>query len=442
MAINDTINGAHTLVRNGLMQTDMDAQGYRILNLDTSSLVIPGIPSQSSEPHTWFNSYDMGTHLFGYTRPSFSDLSGNLTSSQQSAITRLGTITQGIWRGTRILQAYVPVLSAIAPPTESVNFNNQKIQLLADPVSDQDGVNLRTLIARALGPANPKAAVVAATTAQTPLIGLTIVDGYQTIQGDRILVKDQPPPTHDFQNGIYNASAGAWTRSDDTNTGTEMNAATVFVLGGDTQQGTTWLQTSVLTNPIQSQPIVWVLLSTTLSLDAGDGLDISGNTISAVGTANRISVGVGIDIDVAYEGQGSITTLGIIDTGTWESDVIDGDFGGTGVANIGKTITLAGNLSTTIGVGAPIGSSVNLNLLGVTNLNLPIVGTLATLAGDETFTNKHISASQIDTGILPITRGGTGANTAQAAILNFLPDTAGHAGESLHTDGADVLYWA
>ncbi len=44
------------------------------------------------------------------------------------------------------------------------------------------------------------------------LTGLQTIDGFKTVAGDRVLVKDQDDPA---QNGIYNAAAGAWTRSTD-----------------------------------------------------------------------------------------------------------------------------------------------------------------------------------------------------------------------------------
>jgi hypothetical protein len=51
---------------------------------------------------------------------------------------------------------------------------------------------------------------------------------------------------------------------------------------------------------------------------AGTGLTSSGSTVNAIGTTNRISVSAdAIDIDAAYVGQASITTLGTITTGIW-----------------------------------------------------------------------------------------------------------------------------
>ena len=102
------IHGGRTLILNGLMQSNMDAQGHKILNLDTSNLVLDELPSQAAQVHKWFNSYNQGSHSFGVLQPAFSDISGNLLFAQQRAITRLGTISEGIWQGTQITGVYVP----------------------------------------------------------------------------------------------------------------------------------------------------------------------------------------------------------------------------------------------------------------------------------------------------------------------------------------------
>ncbi len=77
----------------------------------------------------------------------------------------------------------------------------------------------------------------------------------------------------------------------------------------------------------------------------------AGTVTSVTGTTNRITSTGGttpvIDISVSYVGQSSITTLGTIGTGIWQGTVVAGQYGGTGVNNSGKTITLAGNLVTT-----------------------------------------------------------------------------------------------
>jgi len=80
---------------------------------------------------------------------------------------------------------------------------------------------------------------------------------------------------------------------------------------------------------------------------------------------------------------------GLVSTGT-----LGADQGGTGVANnAAMTVTGSGNFAFTR------------TLTGVTNVTLPTTGTLATLAGTETFTNKTLTTPTIDSASVPTVSG-------------------------------------
>lgn len=80
---------------------------------------------------------------------------------------------------------------------------------------------------------------------------------------------------------------------------------------------------------------------------------------------------------------------GLVSTGT-----LGADQGGTGVANnAAMTVTGSGNFAFTR------------TLTGVTNVTLPTTGTLATLAGTETFTNKTLTTPTIDSASVPTVLG-------------------------------------
>jgi hypothetical protein len=101
----------------------------------------------------------------------------------------------------------------------------------------------------------------------------------------------------------------------------------------------------------------------------------------------------------------SLTSVGTIGTGTWQGTVVSPTYGGTGVNNGGRTITLAGNLSIN---GA---FSTALTVSAATSLTLPTTGTLATLTGTETFSNKSFN-----TGVVITTSGFGGAPTSMASL--------------------------
>ena len=107
---------------------------------------------------------------------------------------------------------------------------------------------------------------------------------------------------------------------------------------------------------------------------------------AAAGIVTSITAGTGITVDnttpavpivsinPAYVGQSSITTLGTVTVGTWQATTIAGQYGGTGVNNSGKTITLGGNLVTS---GA---FNTTLTVTANTTVTLPTTGTLLTSA--------------------------------------------------------------
>jgi hypothetical protein len=243
--------------------------------------------------------------------------------------------------------------------------------------------------------------------------GLTAIDGVTLVNGDRILVKNEATQAH---NGMYvRTSATVLTRASDFDTAAEIGGGDfTFVEQGTTYGNTGWVQTfEVLT--VGTDTVIWQQFSGTGTFTAGAGLTITGTEFNVIGTANRITVNPdSVDIASTYVGQTSITTLGTISSGTWQGTIVAGQYGGTGVNNSGKTITLGGSLST---IGA---FTTALTATANTALTLPTTGTLSTLAGSETLTNKTIQGAVVTGGSIdntPIgaTTRSTGAFTTLAA---------------------------
>ena len=76
------------------------------------------------------------------------------------------------------------------------------------------------------------------------------------------------------------------------------------------------------------------------------------------------------------------SNLGTVGTGTWQATAVSPTYGGTGVNNGSKTITVGAQSIT-----------LNSNASSSSNVTLPASGTLSTLAGSETLTNKTLGDS-------------------------------------------------
>ena len=233
-------------------------------------------------------------------------------------------------------------LDQMAVPTAPVNFGNQVLTGVADPVLAGDAVNKAYADVMAQG-LDVKDAVRAATVGNVALAAPgAAIDGITLASGDRILVKDQTAPA---ENGVY-VYATATTpmvRAADADQDAEVKTALyVFVNEGVAQQNTGWLLTTP--NPI-------TVGTTNLMFSK-----FSGGGSSYVGTANRIDI-IGNQIDIAsgYVGQASITTVGTVTAGTWHGTPIGIAYGGTGATTAaGARLALGtiGKYPTTIGDGA------------------------------------------------------------------------------------------
>jgi hypothetical protein len=108
-------------------------------------------------------------------------------------------------------------------------------------------------------------------------------------------------------------------------------SAYVWVEQGTVNADSGWVCTSDQGGTLNTTAITWVQFTAAGAAIAGAGLTKTGNTIDAVGTANRILVNAdNIDIHGSYVGQASITTLGTVTTGVWNGSAVPVANGGTG----------------------------------------------------------------------------------------------------------------
>jgi hypothetical protein len=238
-------------------------------------------------------------------------------------------------------QVNTHALSALAAPTADVAMGAHKLTGLLDPTNPQDAATKAYVDSQSAG-LDPKASVRLATIGNlaaatyTPAAGASgrgqittapnILDGVNTAVGNRVLVKDQTTGTG-AADGIYvvttvgTGANGVWDRAADFDTDIEVTAgAFTFVTEGVVNADTGWVLST--NDPITiggagGTVLAWSQFSAASVITAGNGLNKAGSVMSAVGTAGRISVGATIDIDAAYPGQATITTLGVVSAGTW-----------------------------------------------------------------------------------------------------------------------------
>ncbi|HEY7036000.1 MAG TPA: hypothetical protein VH482_32000, partial [Thermomicrobiales bacterium] len=147
--------------------------------------------------------------------------------------------------------------------------------------------------------------------------------------------------------------------------------------GGSVNANTLWLANPTTPVTVGTTAIPFTQLNSATSYTPGNGINIAGNVISAVGVSGRISVGgSGIDIAASYVGQTSITTLGTITGGTWNGTVINPQWGGTGAS--GLTGYVKGN-----GIAAMTASATipNTDIAGLGTMSTQNAGAVAITGG-------------------------------------------------------------
>ena len=206
------------------------------------------------------------------------------------------------------------------------------------PVGATDIVNLLALQSYAAG-ISWKQPCAVATLANITLSGLQTIDGYTTLAGDRVLVKNQ---SNAANNGIYLASASTWTRSLDANSWDELVSAISFIEYG-TQAGGAWFCTATPGGTLGVTAVNWSQFTTSATYSAGTGLTLTGTvfSITPVGTASTYGSATQTPV-FTTNASGQVTTV----TNTTITPAVGSITGlGTGVATaLAAGVTGSGNI--------------------------------------------------------------------------------------------------
>jgi hypothetical protein len=356
-----------------------------------------------------FNTFiGQGEPFYATANPSQSGL--NITNSTINSTT-IGATTPSTGVFTNIATTTGTITTAASGPTDIVN--KQYVDYFAAGLSW-------------------KQPALTATSADITLSGLQTINGVTVVAGDVVLVKNQ---TNAAENGIYVASAGAWTYSVGGDTWSEYVGAIIFVTNGSLN-GTAWFCTAQPGGTLGVTAMNWSNFSVASSYTAGTGLTLTGTVFSITNTGVPASTyGSATATPVfAVNAQGQITSV----TNTTITPAIGSVTGlGTNVATWLATPTssnLAAAVSDETGSGALVFATSP-------TLITPALG--APASGDfssGTFTwptfnqNTTGTAAGLST-TLAIASGGTGQTTASAAFNALSPITT--AGDLILGNGAN-----
>jgi len=342
-------------------------------------------------------------------------------------------------------------------------------QVIATPVGSTDIANKQYVDYVAAGLSWKQPAAVATLTNIT-LSGLQTIDGYTTLAGDRVLVKNQ---TSAANNGIYIASSGAWTYASDANTWNQYVGAIIFIEYG-TQRNGAWYSSAQPGGTLGTTAINWSSFSVSATYTAGTGLTLTGFSFSITNTgvsANTYGSASAVPV-IAVNAQGQITSatttniaiantqvsgLGTMSTqnasavaitgGTLDGVTIGGTTAGavtattftgagtglTGTASslsIGGTAARATNIAGGAAGSVPYQSGVNTTVFltaatngqvltlasGVPTWATPTTGTVTSVSGTGTVNGITLTGTVTSSG--SITLGGTLGSIANSQLTN------------------------
>ena len=420
-----TLADGGTFVTVGAHSTTITSTGTTSVTLPTSGTLatLAGTEDLTNKTLKTGSTWQGNTVAIGYGGTG--STTGSITGSEALTFTAGGSNNNInlVPTGTGTVDVGSKRISGVAEPTQATDAATKNyVDAVKTGLDPKDSVRVVTTAPLDATYDNGTSGVGATLTNSGTQAALTI-DSKLLVVGNRVLVKNQASA---FQNGIYSVTAvgtvsANWilTRTLDNDQESEVTTgAFIFVEEGTLGGSNGYVCTTIMPITIGTTSIEWVQFSGAGQVLAGNGLTKDGNTIDVVGTTNRITVSAdAIDIASTYIGQTSITTLGTIGTGTWQGDVVSGQYGGTGVANTGKTITLGGNLTTS---GA---NTTTFTTTDTTSVTLPTSGTLATLAGSESLSNKTITSSSFSgttigaSGLITLTNATEASSLSAAAVI-------------------------
>ena len=311
------------------------------------------------------------------------------------------------------------------------NATLANIRVSTTPTDANDAVS-KTYVDSLVAGLSPKDAVRVATTAAgtlaTSFAAGSVIDGVTLVAGDRILIKNQATAS---ENGIYDVTAGAPTRSADADSSTDLGAAFVFVMEGTVGAGDGWVTSFTDTQTLGTDPVAWTQFSAAGAYTASNGVQISGSDIQLnlsglTGTTATVTT----DEVPFYDVSGAAHLKR-----TWADIITD------------LNITTSGSLIGGTGINLT-GSTLSFDNSGM--VDTVVVGTDTVPFFDASASNQAefrswaniITDLTIRTGTVAVANGGTGLTTIPAysvLVANTLDTVT--ALSATDTGGNQLLQW-
>jgi hypothetical protein len=286
------------------------------------------------------------------------------------------TLTGGSITGLVNLTASGTITTGILT-NGTATLNGGTLSGLVAPTADNQAANKAYVdgISTGLQWKNPViAGTTTAGTLATSFANGQVIDGITLTTGNRILIKNQASAV---ENGIYTVNtSGAPTRSADMTSGSAQNFA-CLVTTGTVNIGSSWVVTATTPYTIGTSNLTWTQFSSSGSINAGNGLTKTGNTLDVNVDNTTIEI-VGNNLQVKDSG---ISASKLATNSVTTSKITDANVTNAKLANPSLTITAGDGLQS--GGSVTLGSSVT---MAVNNTVLRTTGNQSA-SGIQSFTN-------------------------------------------------------
>ena len=328
-------------------------------------------------------------------------------------------------------------IGSTAPSTGIfTNIQTTTGQITTQPTGSTDIVNLLALQSYAAG-ISWKQPVACATLANITLSGLQTIDGYTTLSGDRVIVKNQ---TTSANNGIYIASTSAWSRSTDADAWTELVSAIAFVEYGS-QAGSAWFCTVTPGGTLGTTPVTWAQFTTSATYTAGTGLTLAGFqfSITNIGTAGTYGSASSVPV-FTTNAQGQVTS--VTNTSIAIANTQVSGLGTMSTQNANNVAITGGSITGTPISGSTVGGTTITASTQFSGPGTGLTGTASGLSiGGNAATATTAGSATTATTATNLAGGATGSLPYQAGASSTTFLSAGSNGQYL-TLSSGVPAWA